>query len=859
MKKTYLAASVVLALSAAKEHDGVIHFLSDLVSVDAGFANKLTTVTITRTGRFYDKRYGDFELTQQMFESIIKNFDENVYGQDINIDIAHKPEDGAAGVIRKLFIDAGRLRAEVQWYELGVNKIKKEGFKYLSAEIHPNFVSNEVDDEGNRKAFGPTLLGSGLVIRPCIKNLDKIELSEESLHSCPTYLSETLAQKFSEERTIMWKQLIALFKKNITGLKLSASQHDAMVKLFTDSIVGVSEEGAAKKLQEQIETVAKQLSESSTQEAPVINLNGGGLSQEDVVRILSEQQELASTAAKEHGDKLSAKVKLFNDAIEAAEGLCDDVKKTLKEASILITADMSEDQVTKLAENQISHGNKEMVSIQLSGLGFNGGPVGSTGQTPDQQRESLQLQAQIHSALRQTPSFSMGQLMLSEETVLPAFCVRVLNEFDRLNHHKLHQERLVLSGQNTGSSMSDSQLPVSVQREVIREALSDLNVLSLVQTLTDFTAQATTSIPYEKRDVTALLGDGIVFENGTIPKVKNSQAMDLAYVLPMKVAFEVSNELMHFSRSSQINWDAWGRNVATAARIIKELISRRIVNTMQRVADSYLAATASDNIAIQLQGTAKFKTTHFPVVAQFQQFDLQGNTIGGVENSIVLSINGKEVRPYDGSGKQPAGLYYVVASYNLGQFILVNEHAEIALINAEAAMISYSYATNIQKIDSDVPDGMAPEKHYNSLLQSIGRRKAIMKDDRFVTPDFLLMSHTLNDTCTNAESFVSSKKRAGTSTTAQGDLDMVKSMPAFSTNAPGTHLGDERIIMGQRGALSYTVVKPYTLSEMQEARDENGQLKGGKEAYGEEYNAIHCPKPIRNRFTSVLFYSGSSR
>lgn len=102
------------------------------------------------------------------------------------------------------------------------------------------------------------------------------------------------------------------------------------------------------------------------------------------------------------------------------------------------------------------------------------------------------------------------------------------------------------------------------------------------------------------------------------------------------------------------------------------------------------------------------------------------------------------------------------------------------------------------KVDSDIPDGVTAEKHYNQLLQAIGRRKAIMKDDRFVTPDFLLMSNTLNDTCTNAEQFVASMKRSGSDTNAQGDLEMVKALPAFSTNAPATHLGDERIIMGRK-------------------------------------------------------------
>ncbi|MDK2619918.1 hypothetical protein [Vibrio vulnificus] len=144
------------------------------------------------------------------------------------------------------------------------------------------------------------------------------------------------------------------------------------------------------------------------------------------------------------------------------------------------------------------------------------------------------------------------------------FALQVLAEFDRLHHHKIHAERLALTGQGSANIVSDSELSGSVPREVIRETLYDLNVLQRVQTLTDFSASATTNIPYENRDVSAIMGDGIVFEHGTIPKVKNSQLMDLAYVLPMKVAFEVSNDLMHFSKSSAINWDAWGRNVASS-------------------------------------------------------------------------------------------------------------------------------------------------------------------------------------------------------------------------------------------------------------------------------------------------------
>lgn len=180
---------------------------------------------------------------------------------------------------------------------------------------------------------------------------------------------------------------------------------------------------------------------------------------------------------------------------------------------------MSDEQITKLAENQITHGNQKMVSIQLSGLGF-GSVTGSLTQTPDQQRESLQLQAQIHSALRNTNTFALGQLRLSEEKELPVFARQVLAEFDRLHHRQIHAERLALMGQSSANIVSDSELPVSVQREVIREALSDLNVLQLVQTLTDFSASATTQIPYENRDVSALMGMALCLSAVRFRKLK---------------------------------------------------------------------------------------------------------------------------------------------------------------------------------------------------------------------------------------------------------------------------------------------------------------------------------------------------
>lgn len=129
-------------------------------------------------------------------------------------------------------------------------------------------------------------------------------------------------------------------------MKLSAEQHTAMVQLLTESLNGISDEAQATKLSEQFEAVAKQLSESGVTNAPVIQLTGSSLTEDDVKRILSEQATAATAAEQAKKEKLATKVKLFTDAIDKAEGLSDDVKKELKEASALISVDMSDEQIT---------------------------------------------------------------------------------------------------------------------------------------------------------------------------------------------------------------------------------------------------------------------------------------------------------------------------------------------------------------------------------------------------------------------------------------------------------------------------------------------------------------------------------
>ena len=109
---------------------------------------------------------------------------------------------------------------------------------------------------------------------------------------------------------------------------------------------------------------------------------------------------------------------------------------------------------------------------------------------------------------------------------LHPFTAKVLSEFDRLFARELNAERKLLAG--TQTDMANTKLPYGVQREVIKEALSDLNVLNLVQTLTDFSAQATVQVPYEERE----LGAAITFADiapevaGVYPRIMHDGDMD---------------------------------------------------------------------------------------------------------------------------------------------------------------------------------------------------------------------------------------------------------------------------------------------------------------------------------------------
>lgn len=852
--------------------DGVRRFISDRVDARLLAEGKKTVfVTLTRTGNFYDPRYGDFEITRDMLLSMVGNFDADAYGQKIMLDVAHNHGNGGAGIFNRLFVDGNKLRGEVELTEYGIEAVTKKGFIYLSAEFKENFIDNE-----SRKEWGPTLLGAGLTTRPVIKRLDPIQLSEESAGDTPTYLSERVKKLLSTDLEKNMNKLLAELRKKLESFKLSELLIDQLVKSFEAVGTKLAEEDVQRTVMSsfvtQGEMIAKQLSEAGTSHGDItLDLSGlektlselsTGVSEDQVKKLMEKAREDEKKQAVTLAENKQKNIDLFSKLLSEAEGLKslpEDQLKRLSSASDLITPEMTEEQVKRLAEHQIQLGNDMAVTAQLQGMGYGAGPTGQVHITLDEANSAKALQEKILGGLRNTSHHASGRLQLAEK--ISPFAEKVLAEFDRLNAPRIYQEHKMLAGGTTG--ISDTDLPVGFQRTVIREALSDVRILELVQTLTDFGATATTQIPYETRDASAVMNDGIVYEGQPIHRASVTQAMDLAYILPMKLAFLITNEVMHFSRASAINWDAYARNVESNARIMRELVVRRICNELQRAADSYGAVVVSnEGVDGQLDGATVsiVKAANFPIVRPHQQRDLQGNNVGALEHQIIVRLNGVAIPAYDGSGTQSPGTYYRVTNYNLGYIQFVSETGTPVTPpdSVGADDISYSYATNVAKFDLD--NGTTDiGQHLNGLLRTVGARKAMLAQDRFIKPDFMLMSYTLNNSATNANNFEADSKRNGSDTTSQGDLDTIKGIPAFSTNAPGVDLGDERAVIGQRGTLTYTIAKPFVTGQPFESVAADGRPTGQKQAYGEEYSAIKVPTPIRNRLTSVLAYSFSGR
>lgn len=839
----------IILLSEATGAGRVVRFVSE--SIRLGEGQPTSWVTVTRTGDFTDPRYGKFSITRTMLDEMVRNFEAGAYGQDIFYDVAHKPENGAAGKIIALTVEGDRLRAKVEWTPHGVDAIRNKGYAYSSAEYHENWRDNEKGD-----LHGCVLLGAGLVTRPCIKRLDPVQLSESEGDGAAILLHpKLLTDLIHEVKNTMNKHLESL-RKQLEAKGLSEAAIKSALLLAEKAMAGMTDDAQMKSLCDAFAENAKQLTEGS---GPV-QVTVQGLSAADVNAAVAKALSERDDQAKKLAEDLAGKQKLLADTIdELGKSLSEETRRELTESlAPALAASMPDAAVKSLAEVQVKLAERAEANKQLAAQGYSF--RGNAHITVDSSNEVKALQEAVDKRLGLAGLSPRRRFELSggvEVADGKALADKVLAEFDATHAHQLRAEHKMLAGGD--GIMSDVAIPAVFERTVIREVLYQTVGLSLVDVGSDVFAQSV-SIPYSYRDTGAAgLNDTRTYEGQGIKRAGIKQAMDLAYPLPQKLAFEVSDELRYLTGNGQINFDVVAENTRNAIRIVGEDTERLIWNEQVNAADEYGAvAVANETLTAQLDGTKNiFVLANFPVVKPRKVFDLQGNQVGNTANPVTVTYDGVARTEYAAGGA--AGIYWVM-DYNLGEIRLVTEAgALVTPANGKTLVINaYSYTANAAKWDTDL-GGLKMKERYDDLLYRIGLRKSLLEDQRGYPASQMLMSGTLMNAIEQAEQFAANFARPGTTLDQNGNLGAVKSIPGFKSFAPGLQLADNRIIIGQRGLTRFRMLKPWTMGQLQDQKDANGRFTGKKEAYGDQFIALHTPLPLKMGFTSIVLYSATGR
>ena len=861
-----------IQLSEPENLDGKIRLLSDEVSLAEGQTESWET--LTRVITFKDPFYGKVVLTADMLSNMIKNFNDNVYGQELAIDVSHRPADGAGGFIREMQMKNGKMRGRIGWTPKGIKAVREDGFRYFSVDYTENY-----EDPETGKEYGPLLFGAALTTRPRVKHLDpidpeRLQLSLDGYHPAATALSPHLEKKLFSEIAMFKQKFIKLFSEALKGIKsLSEDAVSAFQAQFALALDSVTDEAQAQILLDTFtataETTSKQLADAGNA-GKTIKLDfsglqdalpkGGGLSKDDVIKLMDDERAAAAKQLADAEALREQKVKRFTDALEAHEGFDDDIRKKLSEGTVdLITGEMTDQQIDSLAQSQIRLGDHMAAQSRLLSMGYE--VSGTPRVSVDQTNEVNALQAHVDKRLGlddkpDSRRFEATGGKLQDEN--KRFAEKVLAQFDQARAADLHKEHKMLAG---GSGVvSDLAVPATFERTVIREALYNLVGLNFVDVDTA-TFSASHIIPYSYRDTTgAGRDDTRIYEGQPIPRAGVIQTSEMAYPIPQKISFEVSDELRYLTSNGVLNWDALAQNQENASRIIREDTEQLIHNETLRSSDEYLATAVTDeDLELQADGAKTiFVLANFPVVRPRKVFDLKGTQVGNTLNPVTVSYSGSQVEAFDGTGNQAAGTYYVL-NYNLGEIYLVNEAGVVQTpADTTAYTISYSYSNNVYRFDTDL-GGATLEDHWDTFLYRYGLRKSVIEDERYHMANFGLMSGTLSNSVEQAKRFAANFRRPGTELALDGNLGRIKDIPNFKSTAPGLHMGDVRCIIGERGQTRFRMMKGWQMGELENQTDNNGKFTGKKHAYGDQFIVLHTPTQLKRAYTSILAYSSSAR
>lgn len=842
---------------------GTVRFLSQSIELPDGA--KQTWVTLTRMGDFEDPRYGKFSITPAMLGQMVSNFDKKATGQDVFVDVAHKHSDGAAAKVMKLAVENGKLRALVEWTPFGIDAVRQRGFTYLSAEFHENYKTSDQDGV----MHGCVLLGAGLTIRPVIKNLDRVQLStDDNDHDAPV-------------RVLVSPNLLKQLTNQSTGTDMNKFLQTLLARLITLGFTDVTAKPFTDLATKQLETVkddeakclavVEQFAAVGDAAMKQIKAGGGGVT----ITLAEPAGSVEAAVAKALADRdkadadaktsMGAKAKLLSDSIAEGDKTLtpEGVKKFADDYMPLITAVTTDAQVKHLASLALAQAQALSAAQKLATMGYRPAS-GQVHITVDSSNSIKALQETTDKRLglvgdKDVKRFDRtGGVLLAANKAFAELC---LAEFDNEHGMQLDREHKALAG-GVGS-ISDVAIPKIAERTVLREALYNLISLNLVDVGTaPFTNVL--SINYTYRDTTAAGVNALRrYELQAIRKSGVVQTAEETRPIPQKLSMQVSNELQLLMSAANIDFAPIAENLRNMTRIVGEDVEMINLNEIASSADEFLAVAVSGEVrTANVNGTNRiFPLAQFPVVKPRSVFDLKGVQQGSTVNPITVTLGGtarsEYVLPADGSALA-AGTYWVM-DYNMGELQFVNElGAAVTPASATALTVSYSTTANVNKFNTDL-GSTAVDVFYDTLLFAIGGRKSVIEDARFYNPNMILMSGNVNNALSQAKSFQANSARVATGLAGDGSVGIVKDMPVFRPRAPGSLFGDTRIVVGERGNSRFRMVKPWTMTNLEQARNSAGAFIDAQESFGTQWVGSHTPTQLKGAATSIILYSSAGR
>ncbi len=160
---------------------------TDLTTVrlaDGGDGFKRSWIMILPEGEFEHPKWGKLDLTRRTLDEMVQNFNERARGIDIALDYDHKASSGdsrAPGWIEAMEVRPAKagapagLWAKVRWTPIGLQDIKDQIYRYVSAEFKEDYEDNVSGDKHHNVIIGATLTN-----RPFMKQMPAVKLKDYS-------------------------------------------------------------------------------------------------------------------------------------------------------------------------------------------------------------------------------------------------------------------------------------------------------------------------------------------------------------------------------------------------------------------------------------------------------------------------------------------------------------------------------------------------------------------------------------------------------------------------------------------------------------------------------------------------------